>query len=137
MTRKLRLVIPPLSAVSAAPAPASSGTRCIAPTSWSRSSPRRTRLGHRVPASMEERRGDRSPRRIASSPERFVSADVASPVAGSDLDLGPRDPLGRWSSRWTPIEQHESARAPRRTGIAGSPSRSVPPELRNVLMNGL
>src|SRR6188508_3616520 len=40
VTRKLRFVIPPLSGVSARACPASSGRRCIAPTRWSRSSPR-------------------------------------------------------------------------------------------------
>src|SRR5690349_951034 len=39
VTRKLRFVIPPLSAVSVRSRPASSGIRCIAPTRWSRSSP--------------------------------------------------------------------------------------------------
>src|SRR3954452_19859345 len=40
VTRKFRFVIPPLSGVSVRSWPTSSGTRCIAPTRWSRSSPR-------------------------------------------------------------------------------------------------
>src|SRR5438093_4579250 len=90
-TRKFRFVIPPDRAVSVRSAPASSGTRCIARTSSSRSSPRRTAgAGSAVSViAWPETVGGGAPRarRTAAGASRTRSASADHGLAGRLVGL--------------------------------------------------